>query len=118
MSDRVSALVEGPAALVPERIVPGMALRGRRVVINSGDGDWVRDARAADDPYMYDEAVNLRWLPGSPVPADADVDRARLYVAAVREADWYEWARTKRRPQVVEYPAYLVWAEGSTAASA
>lgn len=109
-ADVASVLIDGPPARVPERVREDSVLRGRRVVVN-GDGEWFYDIRAVEDPYWYDEDTRLRWPVGGRVPAGADADRARLFVSACRERDWYEWARTKRRPEIREYPAYLVWAE-------
>jgi hypothetical protein len=90
-----------------------MALRGKRILVNADDGQWHGDIRAADDPYWMDDEVlpPIRWQPGHPVPKGADPERAHLMVAAVTERDWYEWAKTTRRPKVVEYLAYLVWVE-------
>lgn len=109
--DRATALMDGPPARAPERITETTVLAGRRVTVNAEDGTWVRDLRAIDNAYWYDETTYKRWLPGAPVPADGDPTRARLFVSVCTERDWYEWSRTKRRPEVREYPAYLVWAE-------
>lgn len=109
--DRTIVLMDGPPARVPERVAAGMPLRGRRLIVNAPDGRWVHDVRAVDDAYLLDPDTHLAWLPGTGVPNGADESRAVLTVAACTEQGWYDWARTKRRPEVVEYPAYLVWAE-------
>lgn len=108
---RVQTVMDGPPPRVPERVTAGTVLRGKRVVVPRPESDeWRYDVRAADDPYYYDAATHQRWYPGTPVPEGAD-PQAPLYVAICTEHDWYEWARTKRRPQVREYKAYVVFAE-------
>lgn len=120
-ADRMAVLMDGPPPRVPERVTEDSQTVGRRVLVNTSFVDetredwheqWARDLRAVDNPYWYDEQTHKRWLPGPlNVPDDADPDRARLFVSVCTERDWYDWARTKRRPEVREYPAYLVWVE-------
>ena len=115
-TQRATALMDGPAPLRFERVVEGMALRGRRVrIYDSATNTWFRDLRAVDDPYWMDpetlDAYLKRWPGGAAPPKDAAVYRAELTVAVVTEPDWWEWAKTKRRPKVVEYAAYRVRAE-------
>lgn len=107
--------MDGPPARDPERVSEGMALRGRRVLVNDATGEWVGDLRAADDAYWADTVTDAplvyRWPVGGDPPDDAAVEHRVLTVAVCTEKDWYEWGRTSRRPQVTEFPAYLVWAE-------
>lgn len=112
-SQRVAALMDGPPPRTPQRVVEGMALRGKRILVNADDGQWHGDIRAVDDPYWMDDSGvrPYRWLPGGRVPEGADENKARLFVSACTEPDWYEWGKTKRRPKIVEYPATLVWVE-------
>lgn len=115
-TQRTTALMDGPAPLRFERVVEGMPLRGVRVrILDETTGKWYRDLRAVDDPYWMDretlDAYLKRWPGGADPPKGAAVYRAELTVSVVTEPDWWEWARTKRRPKVEEYPAYRVRAE-------
>lgn len=111
--DRTSVLMDGPPARTPERVVAGLALRGHRVILADLAGNLRYDLRAAEDPYWLDPDVigPNRWPNGAEPPEGCDSDRAVLTVSLCTEADWYEWGRTKIRPQIVERPAYLVWSE-------
>lgn len=113
---RLSSLMDGPPTRAPERVREDTVLRGRRVQVLDDTRGWVGDLRAADNPYWYDgehweDPAHARWPATSDPPDGADRDRAVLTVAVCTERDWYEWARTRRRPEIREYPAYAVWVE-------
>lgn len=111
--------MDGPQPRVPERVTAGTVLRGKRVIVPwfresdaapESSEEWRYDVRAVDEPYYYDQDAHVRWFPGQPVPEGADPN-APLYVGICTEHDWYEWGRTKRRPEVFEYEAYMVFVE-------
>jgi hypothetical protein len=83
-------VVGPPPARQPQPVVAGMALYGKRVVLNVPDG-YVPDQRAIADPT---------------IGADG-----RLYVPVCSEQDWYAWMLNGTAPRVQQFPAYLVWVE-------
>lgn len=114
-TQRLLGLMDGPPSRAPARVTESTALRGKRVLVADSDGTWVSDIRAVDDPYWLDPDADSpaysRWQVNHDPPAGASQDRAVLHVAVCTEPDWYEWAHTRRRPEVREYAAYLVWVE-------
>ncbi len=107
-------LMDGPPSRDPKRVTEGTVLRGKRVLVGDDDGEWVGDLRAVDDPYWLDHVPGspaYRWKVTSDPPDGARATDAVLTVSVSTEADWYDWARTRRRPEIREYPAYRVWVE-------
>jgi len=76
--------------MAPERVVEGMSVRGRRVIVLRPDG-YQRDVRALEDPER-----------------DAAGD---LVVRVCSETAWYALGLNGTHPESVLAKAYLVFAE-------
>lgn len=80
-----------PPTRPPRRVVEGMALRWKRVILHEPT-QWVYDVRAAGNPHRDDDG--------------------ELCVPVMTEQDYYRYRFVEGFvPEVVTYPANLVWVE-------
>jgi hypothetical protein len=79
-----------PPARKPRPAMREPALRGKRVILSTGEG-FVYDMRAATEVYLDDER-------------NPTVD-------IVSEEHWYRWMFTHQPPVRVAYPLHHVWVE-------
>lgn len=111
MSHDLSAdLIFGPPRLVWRRVTVDMDVVGRDVAILQDDGTWLYDYRAVTNPFFQDFTTlpRITWQRGEPTP-DGVTEHARPCLSVCREADYFAWQMTKRRPQVYDIPLSRLW---------
>jgi hypothetical protein len=107
-------MFDGPPPLIPQRVVAGISVLGRRVrVADRVTDSWVV-MRVAGEPYWRDEQTGTRWHQRSDPPEGVS-SYHELIVPLCSERDWFAARIEGRFPTApgdyIEYPAWQVWTD-------